>query len=358
MGRRIRVAVVGAGYFARFHHDGWARIGDAELVAIVDRELARAEAAARAAGAPLACRTLEEALDAARPDLVDIATPPATHAGLVRATADRGLPAICQKAFCTSLAEARETVAFAAAKGTLLVVHENFRFQPWHRETRRLVEAGRLGRIYQATFRMRPGDGRGPDAYLSRQPYFQRMPRFLIRETGIHFVDVFRYLLGEVTGVMARLTRLNPAIAGEDAGVVHFDFAGGERALFDANRLSDHAAEDRRRTIGEMWLEGEAGTLRLDGDGGLHLRAFASNAEAPHPYAWSNTGFAGDSVRALQAHVANHLLAGTPVENTGGEYLRNLEIEDAIYRSSETGTYVGLAGDGAADGRAATCPAR
>ena len=44
------------------------------------------------------------------------------------------------------------------------------------------------------------------------------MPRFLIHETAIHLVDVFRFLMGEVAGVFARLKRFNPAVAGEDAG--------------------------------------------------------------------------------------------------------------------------------------------
>ena len=36
-------------------------------------------------------------------------------------------------------------------------------------------------------------------AYLERQPYFQTMPRFLVHETAIHLVDVFRFLLGEIS---------------------------------------------------------------------------------------------------------------------------------------------------------------
>lgn len=39
-------------------------------------------------------------------------------------------------------------------------------------------------------------------------------PRFLIHETGVHLVDVFRYLLGEVAAVTASLHRRNPCIAG------------------------------------------------------------------------------------------------------------------------------------------------
>ena len=66
--------------------------------------------------------------------------------------------------------------------------------------------------------------------------------------------------------------RLNPSIAGEDAGIILFDFAAGPRGVFDGNRLADHAAENRRLTMGELLIEGEGGTLALNGDGGISLR--------------------------------------------------------------------------------------
>ena len=34
----LRVAVVGAGYFAQFHYDAWRRIGEAELIALASPE--------------------------------------------------------------------------------------------------------------------------------------------------------------------------------------------------------------------------------------------------------------------------------------------------------------------------------
>ena len=53
------------------------------------------------------------------------------------------------------------------------------------------------------TFRLRTGDGQGPDAYLSRQPYFQKMEHFLVHETAVHWIDTFRFLLGDINAVYA-----------------------------------------------------------------------------------------------------------------------------------------------------------
>ena len=336
----VRVAVVGAGYFAQFHHDAWDRLPGAELVAIADLDGDRAGKAAADYGVP-SFTDINQMLDETSPDLVDIATPPASHLELLRAVSARGLPAICQKPLAPTYEEAVAVVETAEAANTLLVVHENFRFQPWYREMQRLITAGKLGAVYGASFRLRPGDGQGARAYLDRQPYFQQMERFLVHETAIHFIDTFRYLLGEVTGVMARLRRLNPAIKGEDAGVIMLDFDGGRTALFDGNRLNDHVAENTRLTMGEMWLEGAAGVLLLDGRGGLWWKPHGGE-EAAHDYAWADVGFAGDSVYAFQAHVLEHLGDAGVLENTARDYLRNLEIEEAVYRSSETGCYEDL----------------
>ena len=89
------------------------------------------------------------------------------------------------------------------------------------------------------------------------------MPEFLVRETAVHFIDTFRFLMGEVRAVTARLRRLNPVIAGEDSGLLIFEFDDARTGLFDGNRLNGHPATHLRRTMGEMWLEGERGVMRL-----------------------------------------------------------------------------------------------
>lgn len=331
---KLRVATIGAGYFSQFHHDAWSRIEDAELVAVCDRDAAKASDFAARWSIPATYSDASAMLDREQPDLVDIVTPPTTHLSLIGESAKRGIATICQKAFCRSLTEAEEAVSVAESAGILLVIHENFRFQPWHQEIRRLIASGEIGEVYQASFRLRPGDGQGPRAYLDRQPYFQKMERFLVHETAIHFVDTFRYLFGEMDTVLARLRRLNPAITGEDAGYILFEFASGATALFDGNRLVDHVAQNHRLTMGEMLVEGSQGVIRLDGYGRIFRRRLGENEENEVDYTWDNVGFAGDSVLRLQRHVIDHLLGRGPVQNTGREYLTNLRIEDAVYASS------------------------
>lgn len=339
---KIRVAAVGAGYFAQFQYEAWTRIPEAKLVACCNRTKSRAEETAARYGIPAAFDSIEAMLSQARPDLLDVITPPETHLAAIRLAAAHKIDVICQKPFCPTRAEAEEAVAIAEDSAITVVVHENFRFQPWHRKAREVIESGTLGELYQVTFRMRPGDGQGPEAYLSRQPYFQKMPRFLMHETGIHFIDTFRYLFGDIASVTASLRKLNPVIAGEDAGIVIFEFESGVRGLFDGNRLADHIAENHRLTMGDMWIEGSAGTLRLDGYGRLFLREKGSTLENEVDYYWSRQGFAGDCVYLTQKAAIEARLGLRPYENLARDYLRNIEIEDAVYASSESGQRIAL----------------
>jgi len=330
-----RVAVVGCGYFAQFHHDAWARMAGVDVVGVCDVDRTKAEAAiAEFHPTAKAFDDTMAVLDDLRPDIVDIVTPPVTHAALVAAATEVGADVMCQKPLAPTLDEARAIVAAAEAAGVHLAVHENFRFQPWYLEARRLIDAGRLGRVHGISFRLRPGDGQGVDAYLLRQPYFQQMPRFLVFETAVHFVDTFRMLLGEVISVYADLRRLNPVIAGEDAGHILLHFECGAVGLFDGNRLNDHVAENARRTMGEMWLEGEKGVLRLNGDGALFWKPHGA-PEQRHAFDWENQGFAGDCVYATNRAAVDAWAAGRHAANEGRAYLRNAELVEAIYRSNE-----------------------
>ncbi len=335
----MKVAVAGCGYFAAFHRDAWARL-PVQVVAVCDHDEAKAAKAAAETEGARAFTDAAAMLDATRPDVLDIVTPPATHAELVALCAERGVAAVCQKPLAPDWDTAVAIVERAGQAGIPLLVHENFRFMPWFQETARLIEAGAVGEPLDISFRLRSGDGQGEDAYLARQPYFRSMRRFLVHETIIHLIDVFRFLFGEIAGVFARLRRLNPAIVGEDAATVLFSFANERRSgIVDGNRLVDHPSDDPRMTNGVLLVEGTGGTIRLDGRGRLFLRRHRGE-EGEHRYAWEQRGYGGDCVFRQCEGALAHLRDGAPVANTGRAWLRNMEVEEAIYRSAEEGRFV------------------
>ena len=99
----MKVACLGAGYFSQFHIAAWRRIAGVALVGVCDNDHERASAT----GLP-AFSDLDMLLDKACPDILDIILPPAAHAAAIDKAIAAGVKTIiCQKPFCTSLAQAK-----------------------------------------------------------------------------------------------------------------------------------------------------------------------------------------------------------------------------------------------------------
>lgn len=335
----LRGVGVGAGYFSAYQYEAWNRLPEVAVTALASRDRARGEARAAEFGIARWYGDWREMLEVERPDFVDLITPPETHREMCAYAAERGIHIICQKPLAPNLEEAQAIVAHARAAGVRFMVHENWRWQPWYREIKRLLATGALGEPLSLYFRMRTGDGWGPHAYLARQPFFREYPRLLVYETGVHFLDTFRYLLGEPETITARLRRLNPIIRGEDCGILLLTFAGGVTAIWDASRYHESEASDPRYTFGELRLDTTAGHLVLDSDGIMRIKPLGEPMRA-HEYPHSHLGFGGDCVYALQRHFVACMLSDTPFESSGEDYLRTARLVEAAYESAARGQTV------------------
>jgi len=329
-----RGIVIGAGYFSDFHLDAWRRLPGVEIVCVCDLDGTKASQAAARHGITEASSDPRAAMERQDIDFVDIATPPTGRLELVEQAVRRKLAVICQKPLAADFATAKRIIDVGAGSPAPFMVHENFRFQPWYREIKRLLDAGAIGsRLHSITMRSRMGDGWGPEAYLGRQPYFRTMPRLLVHETGIHFVDTFRYLAGEIVECSASLRRLNPDIAGEDAGRISFRFQSGAEAVWDANRYNESLSEDFRYTFGELLVEGDGGSLWLGYDGSIRIKPLGQPA-AIHEYAHPRQGFGGDCVYACQQHFLDVLNGNAACETSPREYEKSLRVVEALYESA------------------------
>lgn len=330
---QLRGVCVGAGYFAKFQYEAWNRIPEVKITALCDRNLEKGQQIADEFGIESVYTDFAEMLQTEKPDFADIITPPETHLEYCKVAADLGVNIIVQKPLAPTLSEAQALVDYCTKKGVRLMVHENFRFQPWHREIKNLIDSQSIGELFYLNFRMRMGDGWQNDAYLARQPYFRTMPKLLVYETGIHFIDTFRYLVGEIASVYANLKKLNPEIAGEDAGIIHFNFKNGVSGVYDANRYNESNSENPRYTFGEFLIEGSKGSIRLYNDGKITIQLLGEK-ETEVTYTHEKINFAGDCVYFTQKHFAACLLKNSAFETSGEDYLKNIGVQEAVYEAS------------------------
>jgi predicted dehydrogenase len=329
----LRGAIIGAGYFSQFHMDAWSRMQGVRIVAVADATEIRAWEFAKRWTIPHSYGDAEEMLERERPDFVDIITRPDTHRPLTELAARRGAHVICQKPMAPALPDCIAMVRACETAGVRLVVHENWRWQPWYREVRRLCDQNSFGSIFHLGFRMRTGDGSGVQPYKV-QPYFREMPRLLVYETFVHFLDTFRFLAGDIKSVYCVTRRVNPAIRGEDSAIVHVRFRSGAGGLIDGNRIAGPVTPPL--AFGEFRLEGDRAAVRVTPDGDLRL---SENGEPEREHAFSKpeAGYKGDSVLAMQEHFVSCLRTGREAESDGEEYLKTVMAVEACYRSAESG---------------------
>lgn len=315
----LRGAVIGCGFFGNIQIEAWRRMPDVELVAACDPVLERAQAAA-----PRAYTDAAGMLDRERPDFVDIATRPDTHLELVRMAVQRGIPCIVQKPLAESMEQAREMVRLVEQLGVPVMVHENWRWQPWYREVKRRITAGEIGQPLTYCFRIRQRDGLGEQPFPN-QPYFREMPRLLIYETLIHPMDTARFLFGEIASVQAFARRHNPRIAGEDRAVVLMNHTSAVDGVIDGSRYTNPVPPGP--AMGDSIFEGTEGVLRVLANGEVYAGAELLTRHA------TDTGYKGDSVRAVQQHFLDCLRAGVPFETGVREYLGSFAAVEAAYAS-------------------------
>ncbi len=340
--KKLKGVCIGAGYFSQFHFEAWKRLENVEISAVCDSNKVKAEGVCKQYGLGKAYADVAKMFRIERPDFVDIITPPDTHLHLCKLAIEQGITIICQKPLAPTLKVAEQIAAMVKKSSIRMMVHENFRFMPWHRELKVLLDKNVIGdKLHTINLRMRMGDGWQEDAYMNRQPYFREMERLLIYETGVHFVDVFRYLGGEITKVYAKLRTLNGNIKGEDFAWVQVDFANGMLGFIDANRFNENTADDPRLTFGNVLIEGNKGALRLYDDGRITVQPLGET-ESGHDYRFQKINFSGDCVFNTQKHFIESLISKNPFETNVASYMRNLVVQDKIYESNDKGSPVNV----------------
>jgi len=340
----LKGVIVGAGYFSRFQYDSWSRIPDVNILANCNRSYDKAKAFADEFNIPSTYTVdrFEEMLITEKPDFVDIITPPETHLELCRIAFKQGVHIICQKPLAPTWEETQELVALAEAHPDVrFMVHENWRWQPWYREIKSLLDSDAIGDPFHCAIQTRLGDGWGDDAYLARQPFFREYKRLFIFETGVHFLDTFRFLFGEVSSIYAQTSQRNPVIKGEDSALLMCRCVNGVTAMLDANRYNESDAENPRYTFGTLRIDGSKGHLELDFDGSITIKPLGE-ASSKHDYKPAKQGFAGDCVHAIQCHFTDTMLNGGEFESTASDYLKSVALVEKAYESAESNQVVHL----------------
>jgi len=197
---RFRVALVGAGAIAETHLAVLRSIADLDVVAIVDRELDRAQRLAARHAVPHACTAIGELAGRAIA-VAHVLVPPDQHASVVRQLFELSIGAYVEKPCALSSSEALELQRQARERKLVLGAHHNNLFHPAFARLLARVQAGEIGRVehVQSTWNL-------PLAQLeagSFSHWMFRAPRNIVFEQAVHPLSQVEALLGRVQSSQA-----------------------------------------------------------------------------------------------------------------------------------------------------------
>jgi predicted dehydrogenase len=146
---RVRVAVLGAGAWARFAHlPGYKRDQRCELVAICDPQRALADEAAREFSIPVVATDHTAIIARDDIDLIDVCTPSATHFELAWSALESGKHVLCEKPVAFDFRDTLRAHGLAQSKGVKTKLGFTFRYAPAMRYMKAMIDEGFVGTPY------------------------------------------------------------------------------------------------------------------------------------------------------------------------------------------------------------------
>jgi predicted dehydrogenase len=330
----IRAAVVGTGGIANSHARAFAQLGErVRLEAAVEIDEARLAAFCDEHEVPRRYTDLPAMLEAERPDLVSVCTPPFLHADQAIAALEAGAWVWSEKPLCAGLAELDRIEEAERRAGRYCSSVVQWRFGSAGRHLKRLIETEAMGRLLVGLcnttwFR---------DAAYYQVPWRGRWDTELGGVTmghGIHAMDLFLWLFGEWEEVAAMVGTLDREIVVEDTSMAVVRFARGAMGSIVNSVLSPRQEsymrfDFQRSTVELHTLYGYANAhwTYTAGDG-------VSGEEAAR---WSDLGRDVPSTHAAQlAALLDHMERGERPQAGLPEIRPTFELISSLYKSAAT----------------------
>ncbi|HMP40969.1 MAG TPA: Gfo/Idh/MocA family oxidoreductase, partial [Roseiflexaceae bacterium] len=243
MPETIRVGVVGTSWWAAMSHlPALASHPHAEVAAICGRNRAPAEALAAKFDIGRVFIDYRAMIESGAIDALVVATPDDLHAPIALAALDAGLHLLCEKPIALNAADAQAMYEKAEAAGVNHMTFFTWRWTPYARHVRVLLDDGFIGRTFRCHMRFLGNHARDGQ-YQWR--FDQRRANGILGDLGSHMIDMARWLVGDIVKVNAQLGIHVPrtGIPGEplepanDTAHLLLEFANGAQGVIEVSAV-------------------------------------------------------------------------------------------------------------------------
>jgi myo-inositol 2-dehydrogenase / D-chiro-inositol 1-dehydrogenase len=339
MASQVGVGLVGSGFIAQMHAEGFAQSRIASVRAVASRSADRVAEFARQHDIPAWHTDFRELVERPDVDLVCIAAPNHLHRDIAVAAAGAGKHVICEKPLARTLAEADEMIAACQRAGVQLMYAEEICFAPKYVRAKQLADEGALGDVYL----VRQGEQHfGPHSDWFWDP--QLAGGGVLMDMGCHGIEFARWVYGKpgvrsVTAEVGRFVHRERSTA-EDHAIVTVRFDDRRVGLIETSWAKPGGMDDRAEIVGSKGIT-YADLLR-----GSSLVTYSDVGygyaveKAPDTRGWTYTMFDelwNYGFPQEMDHFARCVTGDAEPMETGADGRAVLEIIYAAYLAARTG---------------------
>lgn len=257
--KNYKFAIVGCGRIAQRHAQHIKNNGT--LVAVCDIDINKAEQLAKGHNA-MAYYAIDDLLASEKDiDVVAICSPNGLHAEHSIKTLRAGFHVLCEKPMAISVADAGTMVSESLKANRLLFIVKQNRFNPPVVEIKKIIDQGKLGKIYSAQLNCFWNRNEG---YYKNSDWkgTLKLDGGTLYTQFSHFIDLLYWLVGDVKSVTASLGNFGHQglIEFEDTGAVTLEFYNG--AIGTINYSVNSFGKNME---GSITLFAENGTVKIGG---------------------------------------------------------------------------------------------
>ncbi len=325
---KIRWGVIGAGNVFEYKSGpALSKTSNSELIAVMRTNAAKAEETARRHNAKHWYTDAASLVNDPDVNAVYIASPHYLHPEHVALAARAKKIVLCEKPVGVNTAQAQQAVEICRANNAPLTVAYYRRFWGIVQAMQKFLRDGAVGEV--VTARAQLSDlftGDGERAWLTSMA---KSGGDALANSGAHWIDLIRFLLGAVSDVMAYASSKFSGWETDDTTIVQMRMASGALVSFTTTRRTPTVTN-------EFDILGTKGRLYASplSEGRLILHRAGREPEM------LNYPRVGVMHAELIAELVPHFLRGEPSPLPGEEAVAVWKIMEAAYRSSAEGVRV------------------
>ena len=190
-----KVGFVGAGLQARRRIPAINSFKNSKVVGITSQTQITAKNLADKFSIPILYKDWRHLVNDKNIDIVVVSTYPDTHEAITIEALKNCKHVLCEKPLAKTILEAERMTQAAKKYGKVLACGFNHRFHPAIAESKKIIEAGKIGKLLF---------GRGIYGYCGRpgsENEWRTNKKYvsggILMEQGIHLIDLFRWLFGD-----------------------------------------------------------------------------------------------------------------------------------------------------------------